>query len=89
MVTQAITGATALSVRISQIIAALKAVDEARKEVQKLRKLGLNTQADAMERDCNRAEAKIKSSLTKEQRRKSRQRARAKAQPRSTSGRFG
>lgn len=88
MVTAAITGATAVSLRVAQVIAALEAVDRARKEVQKLRKMGLVSQANAMERDCNRAEARIKSSLSKEQRRKASQRRKARTQTRGSSGRF-
>lgn len=88
MVTQALSAALRVSGTVAAIIQALESIDRARKDIGKLRKLGLVTQANRLEAKCNAAERRIKSSLTKQLAREARQRATARRQSRSTSGRF-
>lgn len=88
MVTQALSAALRVSATVGAIIQALESIDKARKDIGKLRKLGLVTQANRLEAKCNAAERRIKSSLTKQLAREAKQRRTSRSQSRGASGRF-
>jgi len=89
MVTAALAGATRVAGIVASTIGALEAIQRARKDVEKLRKAGMPVQANALERDCNRAEKRVRSAIASDVRRRAKARTRSRRQGRTSSGQFG
>lgn len=89
MVTAALAGATRVAGIVANTINALEAIQRARKDVEKLRKAGMPAQANALERDCDRAEKRVKSAIASDVRRRAKARTRSRGQSRTSGGRFG
>ena len=89
MVQAALSGATRVAGIVASTIGALEAIQRARKDVEKLRKLGMDTEANALHRDCNRAEKKVRSAIASDVRRRAKARSRSRHQGRTAGGRFG
>ena len=89
MVTAALVGATRVASIVANTITALEAIQSARKDVEKLRKAGMPKQAAALERDCDRAERRVRKAIASDVRRRAKARTRSRGQSRTSGGKFG
>ncbi len=88
MVSQAITSAARLVERVKAAQDAIRAIQSLRKDVAVLRKSGMATAANALERECNFNEARIKRSLGRMLRGRGKARTSARNRSRTSGGRF-